>query len=474
MKKKISLKWKVGRYLLIYAVFVVLMLCVFQFLLLEPMYKRYKQQSLKYVSDEIVEKLDDEDLSSIIYSSQSRSDTCIRVMLAQSDDSTSSYQELTQENFGCELYRMRRSDTLAMVADAMESDDGTSYTSKKLLLPGGENDTMDNLFLTRVVETASGYAVVMVSAGITPINATLQTLTTQMMYIGVILLAATLILTIFMNKFIATPLSKINEQAKGVSSGEYTVDESTNQYREAQELNETLSKAAEDVQKADKAKRDLISNVSHDLRTPLTMITGYGEMMIDLPDEKTDENIQVIIDESRRLNNLVNDLLDLSRMQENRITLNREDLDFTALIETQMKKYEVYIYQDGYQIEQELAGPVTVNCDRKRMEQVFNNFMTNAINYSGERKHIIVRELLQKDKVRVEIQDYGEGIEEKDLKNIWDRYYKVDKTHVRVQNGSGIGLSIVKEVLDLHGFEYGVISQKGEGSTFWFEMPIVK
>jgi signal transduction histidine kinase len=108
------------------------------------------------------------------------------------------------------------------------------------------------------------------------------------------------------------------------------MDPKTNRYLEAQELNETLTDAAEDIQAADKAKRDLIANVSHDLRTPLTMISGYGEMMQDMPEEKTDENLQVIIDESKRLNALVNDLLDLSKMQASKIQLVEEDMDLTA------------------------------------------------------------------------------------------------------------------------------------------------
>ena len=100
--------------------------------------------------------------------------------------------------------------------------------------------------------------------------------------------------------------------------------------------------------------------------------------------------------------------------------------------------------------------------------------MINAINYSGKNKNIIVRVQKQNDKVRTEVQDFGEGIPADKLKDIWDRYYKIDKEHVRVSQGSGIGLAIVKQILDLHGFPYGVNSEEGKGSTFWFEIPLVK
>jgi signal transduction histidine kinase len=316
--------------------------------------------------------------------------------------------------------------------------------------------------------------VVIVTGVLTPLSATTQTLSSQMLYIGSFLIIAIVILTVFLYREIAKPLVEINKAAKQIPQGKYEMDPKTNRYQEAQELNQTLTDAAEDIQVADKAKRDLIANVSHDLRTPLTMISGYGEMMQDLPEEKTDENLQVIIDESKRLNALVNDLLDLSKMQSNKIELMPQDMDLTDMVDTQLKKYDVYVMRDGFQIEKELGAPAMIHADVKRMEQVFNNFMTNAINYSGVNKHIIVREKITKDTVRIEVQDFGEGIDEKNLSKVWDRYYKIDKEHVRVSNGSGIGLALCKEILEMHQAKYGVISKTGMGSTFWFEFPIVK
>ena len=253
--------------------------------------------------------------------------------------------------------------------------------------------------------------------------------------------------------------------------------------------------------------------------------------------KKTDENIQVIVDETKRLNALVNDLLDMSRLQDGRIVLHKEVFDISALLKTQLQKYDVYRMQEGYTIESELLDTIYVNADKKRIEQVINNFLNNAVNYGGEAKHIIVREIKKENTVRIEVQDFGEGIDSKDLDNIWDRYYKVDKKrieqvinnflnnavnyggeakhiivreikkentvrievqdfgegidskdldniwdryykvdkeHVRVANGSGIGLNIVKQLLELHGVPYGVKSSKGKGSTFYFEMPIEK
>ena len=161
-------------------------------------------------------------------------------------------------------------------------------------------------------------------------------------------------------------------------------------------------------------------------------------------------------------------------MQENKITLNEAPFDITEMIETEMRKYDVYHYQDNFDIDVHLGDHVTVNGDRKRIEQVFNNFVINAINYSGNSRHIIIREIVSDKNVKIEVQDFGEGIPEDKLNDIWDRYYKVDKKHVRTTQGSGIGLAIAREILDLHHLQYGVQSKVGEGSKFWFIMPVLK
>ena len=137
-----------------------------------------------------------------------------------------------------------------------------------------------------------------------------------------------------------------------------------------------------------------------------------------------------------------------------------------------MKKFDVYRLQEGYEIEADIPSGIHVYADEARIAQVFNNFMNNAVSYCGENRHIIVRMTQENGKARIRVQDFGEGIAAEDLPNIWDRYYKVDKTHVRPVSGSGIGLAIVKEILELHHAAYGVESTLHKGSTFWFELPL--
>ena len=475
MKKLTSLKWEIGKYLIIFCILTASIVFLFQIVLLQPMYEANKIKSIETVGSFVEKFIEDERLDEFVDYMQSQSDTCIMVY----QSSSSGGMQASIGNRGCMISSITNSERAKFVTKAIGSKNHSylarvTNNSSDFGVDGDQSNNFDTIVYTKIVNAADYSSIIMVSGNISPLNATTETLASQMRYIALFMIVAVAILTLLMYRHIAKPIICITSNAKQLPQGKYTVDPKTNRYKEAADLNNTLVQAANDIQKADKAKRDLISNVSHDLRTPLTMIGGYGEMMIDLPEEKTDENIQVIVDETKRLNALVNDLLDMSRLQDGRIVLHKEVFDISALLKTQLQKYDVYRMQEGYTIESELLDAIYVNADKKRIEQVINNFLNNAVNYGGEAKHIIVREIKNQNVVRIEVQDFGEGIDPKDLDNIWDRYYKVDKEHVRVANGSGIGLNIVKQLLELHGVPYGVNSSKGKGSTFYFEMPIEK
>lgn len=475
MKKLTSLKWEIGKYLIIFCILTASIVFLFQIVLLQPMYEANKIKSIETVGSFVEKFIEDERLDEFVDYMQSQSDTCIMVY----QSSSSGGMQGSIGNRGCMISSITNSERAKFVTKAIGSKNHSylarvTNNSSDFGVDGDQGDNFDTIVYTKIVNAADYSSIIMVSGNITPLNATTETLASQMRYIALFMIVAVAILTLLMYRHIAKPIIGITSNAKQLPQGKYTIDPKTNRYKEAADLNNTLVQAANDIQKADKAKRDLISNVSHDLRTPLTMIGGYGEMMIDLPEEKTDENIQVIVDETKRLNALVNDLLDMSRLQDGRIVLHKEVFDISALLKTQLQKYDVYRMQEGYTIESELLDTIYVNADKKRIEQVINNFLNNAVNYGGEAKHIIVREIKKENTVRIEVQDFGEGIDSKDLDNIWDRYYKVDKEHVRVANGSGIGLNIVKQLLELHGVPYGVNSSKGKGSTFYFEMLIEK
>ena len=204
------------------------------------------------------------------------------------------------------------------------------------------------------------------------------------------------------------------------------------------------------------------------------MIIAYAEAMQDLPEENTAENLQVVIDEGKRLTALVNDLLELSKLQSGAESVRMQTYDLTESIQAVLKRYAKLVEQEGYEIRFEYGSHVWIRADEYKIYQVIYNFINNAIHYTGDNKKVVVRQLLKPDRVRIEVEDYGEGIKEEDLPYIWERYYKVDKAHKRSVNGSGLGLSIVKNILILHGADYGVKSSPGEGSIFWFELPLAE
>ncbi len=240
-------------------------------------------------------------------------------------------------------------------------------------------------------------------------------------------------------------------------------------YREIGELNATLNTAAYELSRVEELRRELIANVSHDLRTPLTMITGFAEMIRDLPGENTPENAEVIVEESNRLTRLVSDLLDLSKLQSGVKPVAKSRFCITNSLTDMITRIERLTGTD--RISCEAVESVFVEADEIQIQQVIYNLLTNALTHSDGR--VDVRQITGRQSVRIEVADCGEGIAEADLPYVWDRYYKIDKTHKRALVGTGLGLSIVKGVIDAHGGQYGADSALGAGSVFWFELPVV-
>ena len=247
-------------------------------------------------------------------------------------------------------------------------------------------------------------------------------------------------------------------------------------YLETRELAATLNYAAGEIAKSDSLQRELIANVSHDLRTPLTMISGYAEVMRDIPGENSPENLQIIIDEAGRLSELVTDMLDLSKIRAGTKTPEMSFFDLTETIREVMLRYDKLISHDGYKISFVQECEAFVNADRTMMLQVVYNLINNAVNYTGEDKRVTVtQQICERDgerRVRISVADTGVGIPRDQIPLIWDRYYKIDKVHRRAAVGTRLGLSIVKGILRMHNAAYGVESCEGHGSVFWFELPL--
>lgn len=252
------------------------------------------------------------------------------------------------------------------------------------------------------------------------------------------------------------------------------------EYDEIKTLTENLNTASAEISKTENLRKDLMANVSHDLKTPLTMIKAYAEMIRDLSGdnpEKREKHLRVIIDETDRLTLLVNDILNLSKIESGVAQINRTVFDFSQLLKDIISRFSLLDTTRDYNVTLETEDHIEINADQQKIEQVIYNLVNNAINYMGDDKQVIVR-LYRKENntARFEVSDHGMGIPAEQITYIWDRYYKVDhsENHKRVVKGTGLGLSIVKGVLTGHGFAFGCDSVVEKGSTFWFEFPIYK
>jgi len=367
-----------------------------------------------------------------------------------------------------------------------ESSDGVSLEQSELTLENlegmgfegkyasSEHETTECHIYTAITQNAEGTSLgVIVEATSLPVSIINSTMLIQLTFVSAIVFAATFLLAYLMSKLIAKPIVSLNLSAKELAKGKYGVRFSGGGYKEIEELRDSLNTAAKELSAVDHYRRELIANVSHDLKTPLTLIKGYAEMMRDFPCESTSQNIQVVIDETERLSGLVNDMLDLSKMQQGGSRLNLEDFDLVALTEEIVARYAKMLQSKGYRFEFQHDDTAIVHADRAKIAQVIYNLLSNAVNYIGQDKTVKIRQYRRYNTARLDIIDNGEGIDVSELPYIWDRYYKSEKSHRRAEAGTGLGLSIVKSVMSMHpGGIYGVESSKGHGSKFYFELPL--
>ncbi len=292
-----------------------------------------------------------------------------------------------------------------------------------------------------------------------------------------VVLCVAFLLSAFVVIRISNPIIKISRSARKLPIGEFNMKVLPSDYAEIKILTENLNKASTEIAKTENLRKDLIANVSHDLKTPLTMIKAYAEMIRDLSGdnpEKRLKHLQVIVEEADRLNGLVIDMLDLSKLQSGVAVKKTAEFDFSEHIAEIVSRFMYLTETEKYDINSEIEDDIYIIADIPKIEQVVYNLINNAVNYTGDDGKIMTR-LYRKTPVkgRFEVSDTGKGIAAEEIPYIWERYYKAEKSefHQRTTVGTGLGLSIVKGVLDMHGFAYGVDSTVGIGSTFWFEFP---
>ena len=459
--KKNSLTIKVWIYLIVFSVSILAFLWAFQVIFANSYYEWVKTNDMSRVADKILSNKNEINYEEIFDRIAYDNGVCLEII-------RNGLLIYSSNNFnrGCMIETGPNSTSLLYKREFINS--GLSKKSYIAINPLLENKTL--IYGMKFDDNTYGF----VNASLEPLDATIMILKNQLIYVTFIVLLLSFVIAYFISKKISNPIVKMNDAAKKMANGEYDVVFTTeNNIDEINELAQTLNYARDELDKTEELRRELLANVSHDLKTPLTMIRAYAEMVRDLTyknKEKRNNNLNIIIEETERLNILVNDILDLSSMQSKISNLKLEDFDLVELINKILKRYDILIEKESYDFVFNYKNPAFVTADKQKIEQVIYNLINNAINYTGKDKKVEIKITQNEKTYLVEIIDTGKGIDEKDIHLIWDKYYKVDKNHKRNTVGTGLGLAIVKNILLLHNFNYGVITKKKKGTIFYFEI----
>ena len=459
MKKTFKLRFLM---LTILVVFIGLMLALILFLqttFLDGTYKNNKIAYLKDTAAQIDEGIQNDDILSVLEDISFSNEVCVRVITDAVGFTT--YQDASS----CALGKLS-SKQLNKIATTTFDNGGEA------LFDSNSSNIKNAYIYSKLSKVNDENVLIMLSTSIVPLQSTIDTMYDQFNIIIIVVVIATILLALCLSSLIVKPIKKIEMEATNLPSGKYDYRLIKTDAREIENLNNTLARANEEIIKADVARKELIGNVSHDLRTPLTMIVGYGEMIRDFPEENNAENINVIINEAKRLSTLVDDLLDLSKVESGKIEFRNKDIKISDLLGSVYDQFEPYCKANNIELVLNVEdSDVVVSVDENRLKQVLHNFMSNALNYNDAKDtKIIIGEENVDGAYRIYVYDNGSGVKEEDKDKIWNRYYKVDKEHKRSHIGSGIGLSLCKDILDKMGYKYGVDSVYKEYSKFYFDI----
>lgn len=468
-RKTVALKHKLWIYFGLFAIIIIALLWLMQILLLNSFYETMKvaeisrsgkriireyNQDNSRLADIILQAHFEQGLSAGVYDSAGFPVFGADIMFyPSSPNSAHLFPEIVSK------LNNAPSDTVSFVS----SDSSHRYSSA--------------IFAAKLKNSYGSTLYLCLTSPLSPTNSTTQVLKVQLLIVTVLALLIALALSYFIAKKLALPISNITKNASSFANGNYKVTFSHGGYTEINQLADVLNHAASELEKTDVLRRDLVANVSHDLRTPLTIIRSYAEMIKDISGdnpEKRNEHITVIMNESDHLSSLVTDILDLSKMESGVIKIDSKPFDICDTIIKSVNSFNVFAQKEGYIFNVNCEGSYSVLGDESRIRQVIYNLISNAINYTGDDKIVTVSTEIKENAIRVNVTDTGKGISPEDQSLVWDRYYKSSSSHHRMQVGTGIGLSIVKTILLMHRSDFGIISDGKTGSTFWFELPLIK
>ncbi len=365
--------------------------------------------------------------------------------------------------------RVMKADTLAEFFEHInENESSISYVSG--------NEGKSSLVFGKQVGKSPIIRYFYLESPMDPNEYTVKILSSQLTIITAAILTISTLISLFISLSLSKPILGITSEAEKLSHGDYSVKFKRKGIIEIDSLADTLNNTTSELAKTEDLRRDLLANITHDLKTPLTLIQAYAEMMRDLSGNdpiKRNEHANIIIDETSRLTTLVNDILLLSKLQAGAESIRMNEINLSNLCNNVISHFKVF-EKDGYNFVVDVDQDLIIMADTAKIEQVLYNLIGNSVNYTGPDKKVYISLKNIKDTIRFSVKDTGKGIPDSELDYIWDKYYRAEKTSDREIKGTGIGLSIVKVILQAHNFTYGVDTQINHGSTFYVDFTIKK
>ena len=454
-----SLRANLLIYFLIFSAIILGFLYFFQIVFFNTYYKINQTNALEQTVNSIEKNIDKENADIIFNELSLNNEVCIQIV---KDEELIYYSDNYKHCAG------KDNNALTVITNSFLNSD------KKYLKVEFVNNRYNNKSLVYGKKLKNDIYV-FANSSLEPMDKSINLLKGQFLYVALTVLLLSFIISYYFSRRIADPILKINLSAKKLadksSEAKFTCE---TEVFELKELAETLNNAAKELNKTEELRKEFLANVSHDLKTPLTMIEAYAASARDLNynnKKKRERDLNIIIDEAERLNMLVNDILLLSKMENKTTNLNLEDINIRKEIETILEHFAIY-KNDGYTFEFNEKEDYIITADKKGIERVIYNLINNAINYTGEDKKVKITFEKNQDILTINIIDTGKGIEEEDKKLVWNKYFRINKRHRRTTVGTGLGLSIVKEILEEHKFEYGIKSKLNKGSCFYFKCKI--
>ena len=460
--------------------------------LLEPLYTKHIESQLTTQAESIASELDKaladgetlsswsfgrlyvngsffDKLAAQLYASGNLNSFCVDI----SDSTMRTIYKIENQSY-CNLHE-------TLLSDASNNDMIVSTAvamRKKCRTTGGFVQTLNPPRLSGSAQllvgrnTSGGEYTVLVTTSLVHVAEAGNVLSTVLPMTAALIFIMALSAAWLFSAWFTKPLRQLSSAARQMALGNYAVQVDSSRRDELGDLAQDFNHMASEVQHAAQMQRDLLANVSHDLRTPLTLIKGYAETVRDLTgDDKKhrDEQMNIIVDETDRLTALVSSVMELSKVTSGALKCEKVHFDMGQLCDEVSERYDAVCAQNGWQLKLELPDEELPVCaDPDMMQRALHNLLGNAMHHIGEDGIFVLRALRCPEGVRVEVEDHGPGISAEDLPYIFDRYYR-SRSDAGKQ-GTGLGLSITKAIFQQHGFRFGVHSTVGRGTVFWFIM----